>query len=223
MTRPLSLLVLVSGQGSNLRALWSAIDAGQCAATIDAVISDRPLAPALALARQRGVQTAVVSAKDYASRDAWDAALCAELAARAPELIVLAGFMRILGSAVLERFGGRIINVHPSLLPAFAGVDAPAQALAKGVTLAGCTVHLVDAGVDTGPILAQAAVPVLQSDDPGALHTRIQRAEHRLLPAVVHAVATGRLQLDAPRNARSAGELGDTSAEATLVWPPLND
>jgi phosphoribosylglycinamide formyltransferase-1 len=223
VTAPLSLLVLVSGQGSNLRALWDAIDAGRCAARIDAVISDRAAAPALDLARQRGALSAVVSPKDHVDRAAWDAGLCAELAARQPDLIVLAGFMRLLGSAVLARFGGRIINVHPSLLPAFPGMDAPAQALARGVTLSGCTVHLVDAGVDTGPILAQAAVPVLASDDADALHARIQSAEHRLLPAVVHAIATGKLQLAPPRNATNAKSLGDTALEATLVWPALND
>jgi phosphoribosylglycinamide formyltransferase 1 len=190
---PLSLLVLVSGQGSNLRALWEAIDAGRCAARVRAVVSDRP------------------------ERTAWDAALCAELTRHGADLIVLAGFMRILGGAVLARFGGRIINVHPSLLPAFPGVNAPAQALAQGVTLSGCTVHLVDAGVDSGPILAQAAVPVLAGDDATTLHARIQTTEHRLLPAVVHAVATGRLRLDTPR-AAAAGPI-----PPALVWPALVD
>lgn len=218
MSAPLALLVLVSGQGSNLRALWEAIDAGRCAARVAAVISDRAGAPALELARQRGAVRAVVSGKAYAERSDWDAAMCAELARHEADLIVLAGFMRILGSAVLARFGGRIINVHPSLLPAFPGVNAPAQALAKGVMLSGCTVHLVDAGVDSGPILAQAAVPVLAGDDADALHARIQSAEHRLLPAVVHAVATGTLQLDAPR-----ARLGARPVPPALVWPALLD
>jgi phosphoribosylglycinamide formyltransferase-1 len=217
VTVPLSLSVLVSGQGSNLRALWAAIDAGHCAARIDAVISDRAGAPALDFARQRGAETAVIAGKDYAERAAWDAALCAALVARRPQLIVLAGFMRILGSAVIERFGDRIINVHPSLLPAFPGVNAPAQAIAKGVRLSGCTVHLVDGGVDTGPILAQAAVPVLADDDATALHARIQTVEHRLLPAVVHAIARGRLQPSAPRGAHTG------SVPAALVWPALDD
>jgi phosphoribosylglycinamide formyltransferase-1 len=219
VSAPLSLLVLVSGQGSNLRALWDAIDAGRCAARIGAVVSDRQNAPALELARARGAATAVVSAKDYAERASWDAALCAELSRHGPDLLVLAGFMRILGSAVLARFGGRVINVHPSLLPAFPGVNAPAQALAKGVMLSGCTVHLVDAGIDSGPILAQAAVPVLAGDDADALHARIQTAEHRLLPAVVHAIATGKLPLDAPR----AGDAGARPVPPALVWPALLD
>jgi formyltetrahydrofolate-dependent phosphoribosylglycinamide formyltransferase len=226
VSAPLSLLVLVSGQGSNLRALWEAIDSGRCAARIAAVISDRAGAPALARAHERGTITAVVSAKDHGERASWDAALCAELARHEPELIVLAGFMRILGSAVLERFGGRIINVHPSLLPAFPGVNAPAQALAKGVTLSGCTVHLVDAGVDSGPILAQAAVPVLAGDDADALHARIQAAEHRLLPAVVHAIASGRMRLEPAREAAAAALVHGDDAPAVppaLVWPALLD
>jgi phosphoribosylglycinamide formyltransferase-1 len=217
---PLSLLVLVSGQGSNLRALWQAIDAGRCAARVSAVVSDRASAPALELARARGTLCAVVGAKHYAERAAWDVALRDELARHEADLIVLAGFMRILGRAVLERFGGRIINVHPSLLPAFPGVDAPAQALAKGVTLSGCTVHLVDAGVDSGPILAQAAVPVLAGEDSAALHARIQSAEHRLLPAVVNAIATGRLRLDAPHGAATGAQPPTPPA---LVWPALLD
>lgn len=213
----MDVVVLASGQGSNLRALVSAIDAGRCQARIAAVISDRAGAPALDFASDRGIATQVVAARDYGGdRAAWDADLAAAIGRFAPELVVLAGFMRIVGSAVLERFPGRIINVHPALLPAFPGLDAPAQAIAKGVTLSGCTVHLVDAGVDTGPILAQAAVPVLPDDDALALHARIQQAEHQLLPRVVHAVASGALQLD-PRPRYT----GDAGAAAPYAWPPL--
>jgi phosphoribosylglycinamide formyltransferase 1 len=217
MGEPLHLAVLVSGRGSNLRALLEAIDAGRCAAQVVGVLSDRADAPALELARERGIATGVLPAKSQPDRAAWDRALAHELAAWAPDLVVLAGFMRIVGGAVLERFRGRIINVHPALLPAFPGIDAPAQAVRARVTLSGCTVHVVDAGVDTGPVLAQAAVRVLPDDDAATLHARIQRAEHALLPAVVHAIAVGSLVLgEAPRYV-GAGVL----EESALVSPPL--
>ncbi len=192
----LDLVVLVSGRGSNLRALLEAIEAGRCRARVVAVISDRESAPALELARARSIPAVVVKPKDHPDRAAWDRALAGAIAAHAPSLVVLAGFMRIVGEAVLARYGRRIVNVHPALLPAFPGLDAPAQALAAGARITGCTVHLVDAGVDTGPILAQAAVPVLPGDDAERLHARIQPAEHRLLPAVIDWIATGALVLD---------------------------
>lgn len=213
----MNVAVLVSGQGSNLRALLSAIDLGHCAARVCAVVADRDGTPAIEHARERGLPTALVRANDYAERDAWDRELARTIASFQPELVVLAGFMRIVGGAVLARFPGRIINVHPALLPAFPGKDAPAQAVAKRVTLSGCTVHVVDAGVDTGPILAQAAVPVLASDDAASLHARIQLAEHELLPAVVHAVASGALELGvAPRYVRPPAQ-----AAAPYYSPPI--
>ncbi len=187
----MKLAVLVSGAGSNLRAIASAIDAGSCAAAIVLVASDKEGAPALGFAGERGIPTAVVKPKDYPDRAAWDVALAERVAASSPDLVVLAGFMRIVGAPILARFPHRIVNVHPALLPSFPGTDGPAQAILKGVRIAGCTVHLVDAGVDTGPILAQAAVPVLPGDDAHALHARIQVHEHRLLPAVIDAIARG--------------------------------
>lgn len=187
----LDLAVLVSGRGSNLRSIDAAIRAGRCAARISAVIGDRHSAEALAFATERGIETRVCRPKDFASREAWDDALAAEVAAFSPGLVVLAGFMRIVGPAMLARFPYRMVNVHPALLPAFPGADGVAQALAEGARLSGCTVHLVDAGVDTGPILAQAAVPVLPADDVATLHARIQGQEHRLLPAVIDAIARG--------------------------------
>jgi phosphoribosylglycinamide formyltransferase 1 len=217
MGEPLKLAVLVSGRGSNLAALIQAIDAGSCHARIVGVLADRPNAPALELARAHGLYTTVVAARQYAERTAWDAALAEQLAALAPELVVLAGFMRLVGSAVLDRFAGRIVNVHPALLPAFPGLDAPAQAIAARVCLSGCTVHVVDAGVDTGPVLAQAAVPVLVSDDAAALHARIQKAEHALLPAVLHAIATGTIVL-APRPHYIGGYPGQLPS---LISPPV--
>lgn len=187
----MDLVVLVSGRGSNLRAIQAAIDSGRCRALIRGVVSDRGEAEALRFAAEKGIPTAVVRPKDYESRAHWDAALAKTVAEFEPNLVVLAGFMRIVGPAILSRFPDSMLNVHPALLPAFPGADGPAQAIAKGVRLSGCTVHLVDAGVDTGPILAQAAVPVLPTDDASALHARIQVEEHRLLPAVIDAIAKG--------------------------------
>jgi phosphoribosylglycinamide formyltransferase-1 len=218
MPAPLQLAVLASGRGSNLGALLAAIDAGRCAAAIAGVLSDREDAAALELARSRRLPTRVVAPRAHADRSAWDAALATEIASLGPDLVVLAGFMRIVGPHVLARFPRRIVNVHPALLPAFPGLDAAQQAVSAGARVSGCTVHLVDAGVDTGPILAQAAVPVRANDDGPRLHARIQRAEHALLPAVIHAIAVGALTLDpAPRY------LGDDEEgeAAVLVSPPL--
>ncbi|MGE0788526.1 MAG: phosphoribosylglycinamide formyltransferase [Sandaracinaceae bacterium] len=192
----IELAVLVSGRGSNLAALLDAIDAGGCDARITHVIADRDC-PALAIARARAVRGSIVAPRDHASREAWDGAL-ADAIGDAP-WIVLAGFARIVGARVVERYEGRLINVHPSLLPAFVGRDAPAQAIAAGVRISGCTVHLVDRGVDDGAILAQAAVEVRADDDPASLHARIQRREHVVLPAVVHAIACGELTIEAGR------------------------
>jgi phosphoribosylglycinamide formyltransferase 1 len=213
---PTAVAVLVSGRGSNLRALLTAIDRGSCHARVIAVISDRAGAAALDHARERGIPSYLISPKQHADRPSWDAALAAQVADLKPELVVMAGFMRLIGTPLLERFGGKIINVHPSLLPAFPGIDAPEQAIAAGVRISGCTVHLVDAGVDTGPVLAQAAVPVQQDDDAASLHLRIQAAEHALLPAVVNAIATGAIELGERPAYRGPARDG-----ALLVSPPL--
>jgi phosphoribosylglycinamide formyltransferase-1 len=185
--------VLVSGTGTNLQSLLDAQARGALApAEIAIVISNKPDVPALARAAAAGVPAEVV-AHAGVDRVTFETRLLAALAARGVEAVVLAGFMRILTAHFLDRFPLRVINTHPSLLPAFPGVDAPAQALAYGVKLAGVTVHFVDHGVDTGPIIAQAAVPVVDGDDAKALHARIQREEHRLLPIVVQRLAAGEL------------------------------
>jgi phosphoribosylglycinamide formyltransferase-1 len=191
----MNIVVLVSGRGSNLRAICDAIDAGTCDAVIHGVVSDRSAAAALEFANGRGIPTRVVSLRKGDDRDSWNESLAAEVADLGPDLIVLAGFMRVLGPPLLERFPGRIINVHPALLPSFPGHSAPQEALDRGVRISGCTVHIVDAGVDTGPILAQAAVPVLADDTADSLHRRIQIQEHRLLPRVIHQIAIGAITL----------------------------
>lgn len=175
------------------------------------MISDRESAEALVFAKERGCATEVVRPKAFTDRPAWDAALAEAVARHAPDLVVLAGFMRIVGAAMLNRFPYRIVNVHPALLPSFPGTDGPAQAVAKGARISGCTVHLVDAGVDTGPILAQGAVPVRPDDDAATLHARIQVVEHRLLPFVVDAISKGHIVI---------GE--KPSFSPTLRWPDLS-
>lgn len=193
MSEKLRIAVLVSGRGSNLRAILDACDAGTCHARVTGVLSDKKNAGALELARERSIEAKVVALRDHPDRAAWDRALAEAIASVEPELVVLAGFMKIVGPAVLGRFEGRIINVHPSLLPSFPGADGPADALAAGVAISGCTVHLVDAGLDSGKILAQAAVPVLPGDDRDRLHHRIQVQEHWLLPRVIDWIARGQI------------------------------
>jgi len=185
--------VLVSGQGTNLQALIDAQARGELApATLALVISNKPGVPALSRAQAAGIPAVVV---EHRGRDrvAFEDALLAELARHGVEAVVLAGFMRVLTSHFLDRYPLRIVNTHPSLLPAFPGVDASAQAVAHGVKLSGVTVHFVDASLDGGPIIAQVAVPVLPDDDAASLHARIQREEHRVLPEVVRRLAAGQL------------------------------
>ncbi len=192
---PVRVGVLVSGSGTNLQALLDAESSGALAGSVRVVISNKPGVMALERAAKHGVPSKVISHRDHASREDFDRALVDALRSYDVELVVLAGFMRIVTPVFLDAFPQRVINVHPSLLPAFPGVDAQAQALAYGARVTGCTVHLVDAGVDTGPILAQSAVPVLDDDTVETLRARILREEHRTLVAAVNAVATGRARL----------------------------
>jgi phosphoribosylglycinamide formyltransferase-1 len=212
----LRLVVLISGTGSNLKAICRAIDDGSCDATIASVISDRADAAGLSFARDRGFPSSIVRFKDFPDRAAWDVALTEAVAAHAPDLVVLAGFMRIVGAPLLQRFPYRIVNVHPALLPAFPGADAPAQAITARVRVSGCTVHLVDSGVDTGPILAQAAIPVAADDTASTLHARIQAHEHSLLPRVIDAVARGVVVLGPMPTIHAS-----VSLESALVAPSL--
>ncbi len=189
-------VVLASGRGSNLRAICRAIDEGGCKARIVGVVSDKRNAAALEFAEARGIPIRVVALKKGDDRQRWNVELTEQVASLNPELVVLAGFMKILGAPFLARFPGRIINVHPALLPSFAGHNGPKDALEAGVRISGCTVHVVDDGVDTGPIIAQAAVPVLPDDTPETLHARIQVQEHRLLPKVISWIAEGEIELN---------------------------
>jgi phosphoribosylglycinamide formyltransferase-1 len=185
------IVVLLSGTGSLCAALLAATDDPDYPATVVAVGSDRQ-AEGLEHARRRGLPTFVCAVADHPDRDAWDRALAARLHSSAPDLVVSAGFMKIVGPAVLEAFGGRLINTHPALLPAFPGAHAVRDALAAGVTVTGATVHVVDGGVDTGPVLAQREVAVRPGDDEARLHERIKDVERELLVQTVAELATDR-------------------------------
>jgi len=185
---PARVVVLASGTGSLLESLLDAA-VGDYPARVVAVGVDRDCR-AVEIANAASLPTFTVRLADHPDRDAWDAALTAAAAAHSPDLVVAAGFMKILGAHFLSQFCGRILNTHPALLPAFPGAHGVAEALAYGVKVTGCTVHLVDAGTDTGPILAQQPIPVLNDDDEQTLHARIKVTERRLLVDVVAAVAT---------------------------------
>lgn len=188
--------VLVSGRGTNLQALLDAQGRGEIApAEIAVVVSNRPGAPALERAAAAGVSTAVVDHKSFDDRDSFEGALLVALAEHDVEAVILAGFMRILTETFLKAFPQRVLNTHPSLLPAFPGMHGAKQALDYGCRVAGCTIHLVEGGVDTGPIVLQAAVPIEPDDDPETLQQRIQEREHALLPEAARLLAAGRLRV----------------------------
>lgn len=183
------VVVLVSGAGSNLAALIAAHDDPAYGARVVGVVSDKPGAGGLEIARAHGVPTAVVAPADFPDRAAWDRAVAESIAVFRPDLVVSAGFMRILGGATLGRFPDRVVNTHPALLPAFPGAHGVRDALAYGARVTGCTVHVVDAGVDSGPIIAQAAVEVRPGDDEASLHERIKVVERALLVEWVGRIA----------------------------------
>ncbi|MCB7136665.1 phosphoribosylglycinamide formyltransferase [Cellulosimicrobium marinum] len=193
------VVVLVSGAGSNLAALLAAHDDAAYGARVVGVVSDKPAAGGLGLAREAGVPAVAVAPADFEDRAAWDAAVAQAVDVFRPDLVVLAGFMRILGPAFVGRFAGRTINTHPALLPSFPGAHGVRDALAYGVKVTGATVHVVDDGVDTGPIVAQVAVPVEVGDDEASLHERIKVAERALLVETVGRVARDGLRVDGRR------------------------
>ena len=194
--------VLVSGSGTNLQAIVDAVRDRRLDARVAVVVSNVPGAKALDRAREAGIEAVVLDHKGFASRGAFDAAVVDVLRARGVELVVLAGFMRLLTPALLDAFPMRIVNVHPALLPAFPGVAGQRQALDYGVRVAGCTVHFVDGGTDTGAIIAQAAVPVLDGDDEATLTARILEKEHDLLPRVLQWIVEGRVHVESREGAR---------------------
>ena len=208
-----SIVILISGRGSNLQALLEA-DLPKCRIV---AISNRPDAAGLEVARQRSVVTTVVDHRDFAARADFDAALAEAIEIHQPDLVAMAGFMRVLGDDFVRRFEGRLMNIHPSLLPAFPGVRTHAQALAAGVKIHGCSVHFVTAVLDTGPIVIQAAVPVRAGDTEETLAARVLDQEHVIYPRALRWFLEGRLSL-------SAGQVlvdGETSPDAFLVVPSV--
>jgi phosphoribosylglycinamide formyltransferase-1 len=194
-----NLVILISGRGSNMEAIVRASSREAWPARVVAVIANRPEAAGLAFAAAHGIATAVVDHRQFPDRESFDAALAREIDGFAPDLVVLAGFMRILGEPFLRRFGGRTVNTHPALLPAFPGAHGVRDALAYGVKVTGCTVIIVDPGVDSGPVVAQRAVPVEDGDDEACLHERIKVVERELLVDVVGRMVTQGWSVDGRR------------------------
>ena len=197
------IAILISGRGSNLQSIIDAIANGHLDATIAIVISNRPDAPGLARARAAGIEALCVNPRDHASRDLYDRAIVDVLRARGVDLICLAGFMRLVQRPMLEAFPNRILNIHPSLLPAFPGLDAQRQALEHGVRTSGATVHLVTSELDGGPIVLQAAVPVADDDTVDTLSARILIEEHRIYPEAIRLVLAGGWSIAGRRFVRS--------------------
>jgi len=190
-----SIVILISGRGSNMQAIVQAARKGNWPVRIAAIISNRPDAPGLAFAEQHQIPAVTVPSKNYSDRNAFDAALKHEIDQFSPDLVVLAGFMRILTAEFVGHYAGRMLNIHPSLLPSFPGLHTHRQALEAGVKLHGATVHFVTAELDHGPIVAQDAVPVLPDDTEETLSARVLELEHRLYPAAVLAAIESRLSI----------------------------
>jgi phosphoribosylglycinamide formyltransferase-1 len=193
------VVILISGRGTNMQALLESAQSGSIPSAISAVISNNPNAQGLNIARSFGVATDVVSHRDYATRELFDEALARAIDRHAPSLVVLAGFMRILTNGFIERYKNRLINIHPSFLPAFPGLNTHQRALDAGVATHGATVHFVVPDVDAGPVIAQAGVPVLPGDTAASLAERVLKEEHRILPMAVKWFVEGRLSV---RNGR---------------------
>lgn len=216
--KKIRLGILVSGRGSNLQAIIDNIEKGALSAEIAVVISDQPDAYALERARKHNIPAIAISWKDYETREAYDTALAAELKKREVDLVCLAGFMRIVTRALIREFPNRIMNIHPSLLPAFPGVHVQKKALIYGVKFAGCTVHFVDEGTDTGPIIIQAVVPVLDNDTEDSLAERILRQEHKIFSRAIQLYAEGRLKLEG-RRVIVSGQAPADEKDAFLINP----
>ena len=209
------LVILISGRGSNMEAVVRACARERWPAQVAAVIASRPDAAGLAFAASQGIATAVVDHRQYPDREAFDAALAAQIDGFAPDLVLLAGFMRVLTTSFVDRYAGRMLNIHPSLLPSFPGLKTHQQALDAGVRLHGASVHFVTSQLDHGPIVAQAAVPVLAGDDAATLAARVLAAEHILYPRAVRWFVEGRLVPDGLRVAVTPPEPQWLFAETT--------
>jgi len=209
------LVLLISGRGSNMVEIVRACRQEGWPADIAAVIASRPDAAGLDWAHENGIATAVVHHRDHASRDAFDAALAAQIDLHQPDFVILAGFMRVLTPVFVNRYAGRLVNIHPSLLPAFPGLHTHAQALATGVCVHGCTVHFVTPVLDHGPIIAQGTVPVCADDTPETLAQRVLTLEHQVYPAAVRWLVQGRVALTPDQRVEVKGE-----PTRLFIWQP---
>lgn len=212
-----ALGVFASGRGSNFQSIIDSFEAGYLDVDIKVLIADNDAAFALERARKHGIESLVVTPKGFESRDAYFKTLVRELRAREIDLVVLAGFMRIVGKPLLDAFPNRVMNIHPALLPSFPGLHGQKQAAEYGVKISGCTVHFVDEGMDTGPVIIQAAVPVLYDDTEESLSERILKLEHKIYPEAIKLFAEGRLEVIG----RKVRIRDQRSMEESLVNPPL--
>lgn len=216
--------ILASGAGSNVQAIIERIASGALNATIEVVISNRPEAQVLKRASDAGIKNMAVERSRYANRAAYDSALVEILQRHNCEVIVLAGYMLVLGKPFLDAFPGRVVNIHPSLLPSFTGTSGAANAQNYGVKITGCTVHFVEEEIDTGPIIIQAAVPVHSCEDLSVLKQRIHALEHRIYPQALQWLAQGRLKVRGREVClEPGGNPGAGHDQGCLVWPPLED
>lgn len=190
-----SIVILISGRGSNMESMFAAVASGTLPVRIAAVLANRPDAKGLETAAAQGVPTCVVDHKSFADREAFDTAMAAAIDRFSPDLVVLAGFMRILSDGFVRHYAGRLVNIHPSLLPSFPGLHTHRRALEEGVRIHGCTVHFVTPALDHGPVIVQAAVPVLDGDTEASLAARVLAQEHQVYPLAVRWFAEGRLRL----------------------------
>jgi len=212
-----NIVILISGRGSNMEALIAARDAGNLPVNIAAVISNRPDAKGLETAQRAGIEAHFIDHKAFAGREAFDGALAECIDGFSPDLVVLAGFMRILSEGFVRHYEGRLINIHPSLLPSFPGLHTHQRALEEGVRIHGCTVHFVTPALDHGPVIIQAAVPVLDDDTEATLAARILTQEHRIYPQAVRWFAEDKLRLEDGRVRLAAGQ----NDGAALIAPEV--
>lgn len=221
---PLKIAVLASGRGTNLQAIIDSIEAGALDARVVAVLSDRPEPLAFRRAQKHGIPTVFIDPKNSRSREEYDASLVKALSSFRPDVVALAGFMRLLTSVLLQAYPRRVVNIHPALLPAFPGLNAQAQAVAYGVRYSGCTVHFVDEGMDTGPVILQSVVPVYQDDTAETLAERILAKEHKTYPAALQLLAEGRLRIDGRRVVIDwEGRVPRRPRDCVLEWQKIKD
>lgn len=215
--------ILISGRGSNMSALIAAAREADFPATIAGVLSDKPGTAGLRAAEAAGIPSVVVARRDFPDREAHDAAIDATLAGFGAEIVALAGYMRLLGAAFAERWQGRLVNIHPSLLPGLKGLDTHRRALDAGLRIHGCSVHFVTADMDGGPLIAQAAVPVLAEDTEETLAARVLRAEHRLYPKALAMVCQGRARMEGGRTVIDRRGMEERNGADVLLAPDLGE